>query len=225
MVEYTKGQELIARSLLDGPKTLMEIKKKVDMDATDLNEGLKQLIKVRVVERDGEKYNLIEEVTKALDQNQAFEAVFIIEGISPEKDILEKRMKVLEEKVRLHLKPKEIDIATPIQDENQWSMFIECTIGFKGIHELFNAIVSYGPSSVEVTKPNNVELDSYNLQRLASDLTSTIHYYTSIILNSSMVITKLKQENAQLKNDLAKTLQSETQKTSKNSTSKATKSD
>jgi len=225
MVEYTKGQELIARSLLDGPKTLMEIKKKVDMEATDLNESLKQLIKVRVVERDGEKYNLIEEVTKALDQNQAFEAVFIIEGISPEKDILEKRMKVMEEKIRLHLKPKEIDVAKPIQDEKQWSMFIECTVGFKGIHEFFNAIVSYGPSSVEVIKPKSVELDSYNLQRLISDLTSTIHYYTSVILNSSLVITKLKQENAKLRNDLAKTLQSEKQKPSKNSTSKAIKSD
>ena len=164
-------------------------------------------------------------VTVVGTPDEVVEAVFIVEGISTEKEVLQKRMKILEEKIRLNLKPKEIDSVEPLQDKNQWSMFIEFTAEFRDIHTFLGAIVNYGPSSVEVIKPDHIELDSYHLQKLVSDFTSAIHYYTSVILNATLLISSLKQEKARLDQELAKTLQSESSKASKNSTSKAQKTD
>jgi len=215
---------MIARSLLDGPKKLIEIKEKTKLDAVDLNEAIKGLIKLRVVETVGQKYKLIDAVTKALSGVCKFEAIFIIEGVAGTEEVVKKRMKILEEKIRLKIKPKKIYIAEPVFEDKQWSMFIEFTSEFKNIHELISAIVNYGPSSVEILRPQSVELDSYNLQRLSSDLTSAVHYYATVILNATLYIEKLRGEVARLQDELAKTLQEKKQKSPKNSTSKAKKS-
>jgi len=223
MVEYTKGQEMVARALLDSPKRLDEIREKTNLDAVDLNEALKGLIQLRVVELKDDKYKLMDIITNTLSKKGSFEANFMIEGISSDREVLKQRMKVMEEKIRLKIRPLKIEMAKPVENEKMWSMFIEFNAQFRDLHSLVDAIINYGPSSVELLKPEKAELDQYHLQSLISDITSAVHYYASVILNATLLLQKSRNEVILLQNELAKTLQKNTEKAPKNSTSKATK--
>jgi len=57
-MRYSEEQQKIAKVLLEGPKTLEQLREATGLDAKKLNEELKELLKLKVVERKIDKSEL-----------------------------------------------------------------------------------------------------------------------------------------------------------------------
>lgn len=190
MVAFSPEQQQIARSLLNKQKTIEELREELGVPVTKLNEQLKQLIQMKLVEKTGEnKYKLIDYVLKGVNmpvEKKEGEFVFnmIVEGISNDEQALAKQMEVLESKLKAEkfklLKFEKSDVA---HEKDSYTMFFNADIAVPEFSDIIYLIVQYGPSSVELLEPDKVELDLSQTQTVLNEVASAIHYYVSLILH------------------------------------------
>lgn len=199
MARYTKKQKKIAKKLLEEPKKIEQLRKELDLNAKQLNEELKKMINLGVVEREGEKYKLIEYIEKKMGKGPKLEGEYIIrliiEASGKEPEAVEKEMDILEEKLKKEpykiLEYEKADVETEEiekekengekEKEKSASTFIEAKITVPKFTDALYLIMSYGPSSVEVLRPEEVDLKLEEFQKSLNDLASAVNYYTGII--------------------------------------------
>ncbi|RLG21666.1 hypothetical protein DRN74_02065 [Candidatus Micrarchaeota archaeon] len=202
MVEYTKEQQQIARSLLKGPKTIEELRKDLNMPTDEILKHLKELIKLKVVEKSGfpTKYKLLDVIVNRVKSGKEsrlsdypYEVLMIIEGMSSDKEALEKQMQMLKEKIESE---KGIDIiklnlADVVKNENNFTTFISLQFGCETFADLIRMIIQYGPSSVEILAPQEAELSIREMQEISNDVMSAVHYYITLIVQLKQAMGKM----------------------------------
>ncbi len=212
MVEYSEVQQKIAKSLLESPKTLEELREELGVSASELNEELAGLLKLRVVERKEDKYKLIDLVEKAVKGaankpiEGKFQAYFIIEATSLDKESLEKQLGLLEEKIKKeNVRVDEIKRLDAIENKGVYNAYIETTISADSLFDMINFVINYGPTSVEVIKPKTEELNTRQIQEILQQVSSAVYYYTTLIiqLKHAQLVKKMleKQQQAEQQKD------------------------
>jgi len=194
MIDFSDNEKNIAKYLLDnGPKTVQDIGKGTSLGATDVMKAVKKLIQLRVVERDGENYKLIDAVTTGVkgappkEFQQKYRVRMTIEGISESKGALQKEMDVLVDKLKkARCNIHELSQSEPVLQENHYSTYVETVLSTSTFKDLINLIINYGPTAVEVLEPTkNVELSLNEAHEVINEVVSAVHYYITIIVNLS----------------------------------------
>jgi hypothetical protein len=189
MVTFSPEQQKIARSLLKKEKTVEELREELNIPANKLNEELKVLIKLRLVEKtENNKYKLIDYVLKGVNMPKKevegqYKVNMIIEGLSTNEKALEKEMEVLEKKLKNEkyaiLKFEKSDIA---KEKDNYTQFFNVDVSVPEFSDIVYLIIQYGPSSVELLEPTEVRLDLTQAQEVLNEIASAVHYYVSFIL-------------------------------------------
>jgi len=190
MVEYTKNQLQIAASLVKSSKTMEELREELDMPMGVLENELAGLIKLKVVEQSGypTKYSVVEMVRRGImGENDTTEKPFtahaIIEGQSRNKEELVKATKNLIEKLKTD---KLVAIADLKEDEiveggGYFTTNFEVNIATKTFEDMMYFVLSYGPTSVELTGPKEFDIKLDEAQGIVMDVATTIHSYIGMI--------------------------------------------
>ena len=189
MVSFSPEQQKIARSLLKKDKTIEELREELGVPANRLNEELKTLIQLKLVEKtDNNKYKLIDYVLKGVvmpkkEVEGKYKVNMIIEGLSSYEGALEKEIEVLEKKLKNEkykiLKFEKSDIA---KEKDNYTQFFNVDISVPEFSDIVYLIVQYGPSSVELLEPTEVKLNLSEAQEVLNEIASAVHYYVSFIL-------------------------------------------
>ena len=58
-------------------------------------------------------------------------------------------------------------------------------------------IIQYGPSSVEVLKPDKADFTAQEMQEILNEVTSSVHYYIGLIVQQRQAMSKIVQNQQQ----------------------------
>jgi len=121
----------------------------------------------------------------------------IIEVLGKPKEHVEKTIKEYIENIK-----KDPDLiilkdhfADAKKQEEMWSIFTELEMVVKGIPKLIGFCFDYMPSSIEVLKPDKLELNNKETANFLNDLQARLH-------SMDMLIKQLKNENSFLKRNM-----------------------
>ncbi len=87
------------------------------------------------------------------------------------------------------------DFAEAKEQEGMWSAFVELELVVKGITKLIGFCFDYMPSSIEILKPDNLNMDSNSVADFLNDLQARLH-------SLDMAIKQQKAENDFLKRNM-----------------------
>lgn len=190
MVEFSPEQQRIARSLLKKEKSIEELRDELGIPASRLNDELKGLIQLKLVEKlEDNRYKLIDYVLKGVTSGKKpaegqYKINMIVEGISTDEEALKKEMEVLERKLKAEsYKLLRFEKSEIVKDEENYSMFINVDFSVPDFSDTIYLIIQYGPSSVELLEPHEVKLELSQAQEVLNEVASAVHYYVSLILN------------------------------------------
>ena len=121
----------------------------------------------------------------------------IIEVLGKPKEHVEKTIHEYVEKIK---KDSELiilkeDFADAKQQEELWSIFVELEMVAKGIPKLIGFCFDYMPSSIEVIKPDELNLNSKETADFLNDLQARLH-------SMDMILKQQKSENDFLKRNM-----------------------
>src|SRR3989338_5918170 len=188
---FSGEQAKIAKALLAGDKSVEELRLETGISAGALNEGLRGLIKLRLVEKSKEnKYKLIDVVLKGAGSRPSVEGnkmgkkpvnlkfFMIVEAGSDSREALEEQFKVIEERLRKEpyeffkfekstveeLIPEEGSRAHGKGVERMFAQHLELEVGVPSFRDVVYLIISYGPSGIELLEPSELELKASDVQ-------------------------------------------------------------
>ena len=189
MVTFSPEQQKIARSLLKKEKTIEELREELEVPITKLNEELKNLIQLKLVERTSDnRYKLIDYVLRGIampkkEMEGIYKINIIIEGISQDEKALEKEMDALESKLKNEgFKLLKFERSGVSKEKDSYTAFFNVDLSVPDFSDIIYLIVQYGPSSVELLEPTDVKLSLSQAQAALNEVASAIHYYVSLIL-------------------------------------------
>lgn len=194
MPDYTENQKKIALLLVHGPKTAEVLGRQLGIAQETLAGELKAMLKLGVVEK-AEGYppnyklkeNIAESVRKRKEIAEAdpfkLRLRAVIEAQGVEQGILEKTLSDLEKALR---KEKDFTIydavlEKTIQEGDNYSSFLEVNLSVGSFKALVKFMYFYGPSSVEVLKPEKLEVALGDLQDGLGDIAEMIQSYNRYI--------------------------------------------
>ncbi len=121
---------------------------------------------------------------------------FIIEIIARPKEMVDKTLREVVKVINSRYKVVNEDYSDVelVPNSSLFSGFVEVEFKVKNFEELFDAMLDFGPTIVEVVEPNEIKISSAELQASLSDLLNKIH-------EMSKIINALKIENLKLKNN------------------------
>lgn len=125
----------------------------------------------------------------------------IIEVLGKPKEHVEKALKMYVDRIRQD--PDLIilreDFADAKQKKELWATFAELEMVVKGIRKLIAFCFDYMPSSIQILKPENYNLDRSMIEDFANDLQARLH-------EVDMIVKKQKNENEFLKKNMHTTV-------------------
>lgn len=196
MVRFTEEQKKIAFSLYNSPKGVDDLNQQLGIPFDRLNEGLKLMLKLGLVKVEGypQKYVLTEEVAKGVKRRKEiaekdpFELRLkaIIEFKAVETDLLGKNMNEVEEKLRKDKDYVIYDIYKAKAEKvgGHYSAYLELNFSAKDFTSIVKFMYFFGPSSVEVIKPQKVVLSMDDLQDALMEMAEMIQSYNAAMLKS-----------------------------------------
>lgn len=196
MVKFTEEQKRIAFSLYSAPKTVEELNKALGIPFDQLNEQLKQMLKLQLVKVEGypQKYRLVDSVAegvkrrKEIAEKDPFDLRLktVIEFKAVEESFLEKHIKELEGKLRKdkHYIIYDIYKAKPMHSGTHYTSYLEVNLSAKDFTSIIRFMYFYGPSSVEVLKPRKVVLSMDDLQDALMEMAEMVQIYNAAMLKS-----------------------------------------
>ena len=110
---------------------------------------------------------------------------------TPEKDVVDKD-KIKKERVRID----SIKRMEAIENQGYYNSYLELTVSVDSFIDMVLFIISYGPSSIELIKPQKTELSQNEMQEILHQMSSAVYYYTSLIiqLRYADLVKKAKEE-------------------------------
>lgn len=197
-------QILVGKELKNGPRTEDDLLKVIPGAKYDeLIKVLKNMLFLKLITKEGYPvvYSLSKEIQEGLtekkklsenDKNQLKVAV-LIESKANDKGELRKAM----EQIADALKKDEnyyiysLDIAEIILHDDLFSTYISAEVSCSTLGSLFRLIYYYGATSVEILRPEKLNVTIGDLQQTSQVITDMTHGYAQMIF-------QLKQENAEL---------------------------
>ncbi|MCR4368320.1 MAG: hypothetical protein NUV67_00240 [archaeon] len=196
MSRFTDEQKRIALLLLSSPKTVEDLNKQLGIPFDDLNDSLKQMVRLKLVKVEGypSKYKLMENIVtavrrrKEIAEKDPFDMRIkaVIEIRAVEEDFLKKNMDTLEKKLRENKNYTIYDIyrAKAISELNHYTAYLEVNMSAKDFTSLVQFMYFFGPTSVEVLKPQKVVLSMDDLQDALMEMAEMIQSYNASMLKS-----------------------------------------
>ncbi|MBI4043624.1 MAG: hypothetical protein HY393_02345 [Candidatus Diapherotrites archaeon] len=194
MPQLSSVQKRIAAQLVKGPLPALELAQKSKVGQLELADALKPLVKVglvKVVEGYPVKYQLDEKISAELQRRRHVEEEdanklrvrVIIEAQAIESELLKKTVAKIRENLESepHFKVYAFEEAEAVQEGEYYSTYLDANVSVKDFRALMRLMLFYGPTSVEVVKPNKVEFSLDELQEGLVDLTEMIHAYVDYI--------------------------------------------
>ncbi|HLC37013.1 MAG TPA: hypothetical protein VJK05_05410 [archaeon] len=193
MASYSELQKRIALLLLHEAKTAPELNKQLNIPYSQLMDELKGMLKLQVVSKEGfpTYFKLNKDITEkvierrkiASDDSNKLRLNVIIEAKSIDKDLLQKQLeriiKALEEDK--DFKVYDISQAEPAKDGDKYSGYIEANLSLKDFRSVTKLIFYYGPTSLEIIKPEKLEIKADDLQDSLIDMIDIMHGYSDFI--------------------------------------------
>lgn len=176
MVSFSDEQKKIAVLLLNEPKTEEDLNKQLNIPYDKLTQELKAMLKLNLIVKEGypTKYRLKQELVekikerKKIAESDSFKIRVraIIEFKAIEENLLKKHVKKIKEALE---KEKAFTIysveeAEAVEEDEMYSSFLEVNLSVRDFPSLINFVFYYGPTSIEVLKPNKIEISSYEFQ-------------------------------------------------------------
>ncbi|MGI6589042.1 MAG: hypothetical protein ACOX1V_00040 [Candidatus Iainarchaeum sp.] len=196
MSGFSDEQKKIALLLLSEPKTEEELNKQLNIPYDKLGIELKQMLKLGLVLKDGypTKYRLRQDIIdelnkrKKISEEDSFKIKVraIIELKAIEKTLLERHVnKVIEAiKKETNFTVYGIDSAEIIEEDNMYSTFIETTLTVKDFSTLILFLFYYGPTSIEVIKPNKLDISQAEFQDGLVQLSGIFQKYANVMMKN-----------------------------------------
>lgn len=193
MAKFSEEQKRIASRLVSSPKTAEELAKELKLPYDQLQDKLKEMMKLELVTKDGfpTKYALKQGIVEELERRQKIgeddknhiRIKAIIEMNALEPELLKKATgKILEsiqkEKAFTVYNAKTNPVLKQAED---YSTFIELNVSAKNFRSIVQFMYFYGPSSVEVIKPAKLEFSAQDMQDGLMDMAGMIQTYTQYI--------------------------------------------
>ncbi|VVB99216.1 Uncharacterised protein [uncultured archaeon] len=203
MIRFTDEQKKIAFALYGGPKSVEELNSTLSIPFDRLNTQLKGMLGLGLVKVEGypQKYFLSEAVAKGVKarkeiaEKDPFDLRLkaVIEFKAVELGLLEKSISEIESKLRSNRDYVIYDIykAEPqkLEGQGHYSSYLELNLSAKDFTSIVKFMYFFGPSSVEVLKPQKVVLSMYDLQEALMEMADMIQSY-----NASMIKSMSKEE-------------------------------
>jgi len=193
MAKFSDEQKKIALLLLHEPKTAEELNKQLNIPYDKLIMELKGMLKMKVVSKEGfpTKYrlkeNIAEEVRrrKKISEEDSFKLrlkVFI-EMQAIEEELLKKQMDKLSKAIEndKEFTVYSIEKAEIVKEGEYYSSYLEVNFSVKNFTALVKFMFFYGPSSVEIIKPDKIEFSAQDLQDGLVDMSEMIQKYSAYI--------------------------------------------
>lgn len=190
----------IAKSIYKSPKTDEELKKEFkDASYEDLTATLKNMLVLKLIKREGfpAKYSISKEIAEKLDSRKSIsesdknliKVSIMIESKGDNKATLEDAMNKIEERLKSDEKflVYESKIAEIVVHDGLFSTYIEAEVSCKDLQSLFRLVYYYGVTSIDVIKPEKLNIPISDLQESLFTIVDMTHGYADMIF-------KLKQE-------------------------------
>ncbi len=193
MSRFTEEQKRIALLLLHEPKTVEELNAQLNIPYDKLMNELRGMLKLKVVEKKGfpTKYALKDNIAEEVRRRQQlgdndFNSVRIkafVEIQAVEESLLKKQLDKLSKEIK---KDKafivyDLNKAKIEENEGQFTSFLEVNMSVKNFSALVRFMIFYGPTAVEVLKPETIEFSAQDLQEGLVDIADMVNKYAAFI--------------------------------------------
>jgi len=195
-MHFTLMEKLIALELLSEAKTEQELikalSKKEEFSEEKFRKALNHLKELEFIEEKEGKLNLSKELLdefkkrKEIEEKDSFRLKIhaFIEIQAIERNLLEQQIEKIEEALK---KEKDFTIYSLhkeeiIKLEENYSSFIDVVLSFKNFQALIKFILFYGPTSIEIIKPERIEFSAFELQEGLLDLIGMLQKYAAVTL-------------------------------------------
>ncbi len=201
-------REVIAKSLSKGPKTDNDLRKEIpEAKYEEILNVLKNMLSLKLIKKDGfpVKYSLSEGILKTLEKRKELSdtdkhiirANLIIESKSNDKGLLRTAM----EKILDSLKKDEnyfiyeSSLADIVVHDDLFSTYISAEVSCSDLFNLFRLVYFYGVTSIDIIKPDKLNVPVSDLQSSLTTIVDMIHGYADMIYelkNKNDVLSKKK---------------------------------
>jgi hypothetical protein len=190
---FAELHKMIGIKLLDGPKTVSELAEILSEKPEQIELAVQQLITMGIVERtaEGKKLRLKESVRSAVMKRRAIAEEdkhpirirAFIEMQAPSVQELNKLMDTLCEAIKKTevYTVYHMEKAEPAKQGEYYTSYCEVELSVKNLTELMRFALYYGPSVIEVLKPEKVEVHMADLQDALMEAVELNQKYTRYI--------------------------------------------
>ena len=192
--QLSELQKKIGLSILHNSKTAEELVKDLGVSYEDLTGELKEMMRLNLIKMSGYplKYSITKEISEALSQRSQIaekdpfkiRLALIIEAQALEEELLLKEMKNIESAMR---KEKDFTVyssklSEPAKNGEYYANYLEAELSVKDFTSMVKLMYFYGPVSVEVLKPEKLELSASELQDGLGLMLNMIQSYNHTML-------------------------------------------
>lgn len=193
-LQFSDAQKKISQSLLSGPLSLESLAERTQLKQGDLQDELKTLQNLKLIELQGTPplYALKAEIASELRRRKSMEEeddnVFRVRVLIEVQGIEEELVRKQAEKVLETLKKEpffRIYACTLEKVEkvaDHYSTFAEINLSVRDFRALVRLMFFYGPSSIEIIKPQKIEFTLDDFQNGLVDMTEMVHGYAEYIM-------------------------------------------
>lgn len=194
MEKFSENQKKIAHSLFLGSKTSEELSEKLEIPFPEVSKELKGLLKLNLVTVSGypSKYFLKKEIQGELmrrkelsaDDKNPLRLKIIIEVQALIEESALKSLKQVEDGLKSDKDFIVYDtfFAEPMKQDEKFSSYLEANLSVKDFKSLVKLMYFFGPTSIEVLKPQKMEVSLSDLQDGLNDMAEMIQSYNYYIL-------------------------------------------
>ena len=186
---FSDEQKKIALLLLSETKTEEDLHKQLNIPYDKLSVELKEMLKLGLVLKEGypTKYRLRQDIIdelqkrKKISEDDSFKIKIrsIIELRAVEENLLKKHLAKLSDAIQKEtaFTVYGVNQADIVEEDEMYSSFLEVTLTVKDFSSLIRFLFYYGPTTVEVMKPQKIEFSQFEFQEGLIELSEIFQKY------------------------------------------------
>ncbi len=184
-------QTKVAIALLRSEKDIPSIGKAIGEKDSVIEKELKEMLKLGLVEKEGDKFRLKSEIVeelrrrRELEEQDSFKVRLkaFVEAKDYSEKAVEKHLETLA--TRMERDPEfriySIEKGEPVQQDELYSGFIEVNFSAKDFTSIIRFVLLTSPTAIEVIKPRKAEFTAFELQEGLMDLAEWVYRYASFV--------------------------------------------
>ena len=191
---FTEKQAKIAHFVSSAPKTAEEISSRLALPLDEVSEELKGMMKLKLIRQDGYplKYSLAHEIDVRLKERKEISMEdsyklrlkIITDVQSIEENMAMKSLDEVEKALRQEQDFTIYDVtkAKPVKEGEHYTSYLEAELSVKNFPALVRLVYFFGPTSIEVIRPEKFEISIEELQDGLMDMVEMVQSYNYHIL-------------------------------------------